>query len=52
VYSLSLGEILCKYVRSILFMTSFSSRVSLFSFCLDDLPIGKTWVLKFLMIIL
>lgn len=43
---LCLGEILCEYMMPTRFMTSFSSTASLFSFCLDDLFISKSMVLK------
>ena len=44
---LCLGEMFCKHVRSIWFVVmSVDSGISLFSFCLGDILIGESGVLK------
>ena len=44
---LCLGEMFCRYLLGM--FESASYTVSLFSFCLDDLSIGESWVLKSLL---
>ena len=46
VYLFVLGEMFCRCVKSIWFITSVSFTVSLFSFCSNDLSVGVSWVLR------